>query len=453
MQPLSITPSSTTINTISTYTIVMNRAFDPSGFATAWQTELVPAGSNLTIRFPAGYNTSYGYTCTVNDLAKTCTPSGQNVTFEGLFPTAQALESVTIVISNVLNPSPAYVTDEFLGYVGNDFTLAGDGLASVTLTPASFQTCSVTFNPSTVNKTGAMTINVTPQNSIPSTGTVVVSFPSLGYWFNDISSTPFPVTSSMTCSNTTANVNQLISCTGATSTFGSTTASRQVTASFLFSTSMLSNFGFQISNIISPPTNYSTRDLISIYSVSNGNIIDSCVVVVSGLQPNNVTMTIGTNPPTTPLVVNRNVSLRFSINLVDTINSLDNFIFVFPTGSRIFTPTFAGPMTFTSASLSGTSVSVSQSTSPLRTFASGYILNITMSTFTAPPSTQTSSPILMYINRDGATKMVGSATIQAVMSSLNYTVTPDSNLVNQNTTYVFNVTISDAILPTGRIKI
>lgn len=59
-----------------------------------------------------------------------------------------------------------------------------------------------------------MQINASPQNTIPSTGTVVVIFPSLGYWYYDINTIAFPVVSSMTCSNTTSNVNQMLTCAG-----------------------------------------------------------------------------------------------------------------------------------------------------------------------------------------------------------------------------------------------
>jgi hypothetical protein len=216
---------------------------------------------------------------------------------------------------------------------------------------------------------------------------------------------------------------------------------------------MSSPFGFQISGITSPPTNYSIHDTITISSVSNGSLIDTCTTVITGLQPNNVTMSIGPNPVATPIVVNKNVTLRFSITLVDTMNSYDTFTIVFPTGIKIYTPTFGGLLTFTGPSLTGTTVTVSQSTTSIKAYSSGYVLNITFSTITAPPSTQVTSPIYFYINRDGNTKMVGSSTIQASMDSLNFSVTPSSNLVNQNTSYVFVVNINDPILSSGRIKI
>lgn len=448
MQPLTVSPVATTINTVTNFTIFFNRAWDPSGFGTNWASEAVPAGSNLTITFPTGYNTSYGYSCQANNVPATCTAVGQNVTLTGLFPTSNYLQNITILVTNVLNPSPAFTTDEFLGYVGNDYTVAQDGFASITLTAANFAACSVTFNPSNVNKSGVMLVGATPTNTIPSTGSVVVNFPSLGYWYYDISAIPFPVLSSMTCSNTTSNVNQMLTCTGSNNG-----VNKLVTASSLFSVSTIGAFGFQIGGLTSPPTNYSTKDLITITSMQNGYAIDTCTTVISGLQPNTASMTIGPNPPTTPIVVNKNVTLRFQINLVDTMNSYDTFTVVFPTGYKIYSPTFGGLLTYTGASLTNTTVTVAQSTSTIKSYSTGYVLNVTFSTITAPPSTQVSSPIYFYINRDGNTKMVASNTIQANANSLTFTVTPNSYLVNQNTTYVFAITTTDPILSSGRIKI
>jgi hypothetical protein len=293
-----------------------------------------------------------------------------------------------------------------------------------------------------------MQINVSPQNLIPSSGTIIVAFPTLGYWYYDIGLIPFPISSSMICSNTIANVNNILTCIGSNNG-----TNKLVTASFLFTNNTSSPFGFQISGITSPPTNYSIHDTITISSVSNGSLIDTCTTVITGLQPNTVTMSIGPNPVVTPIVVNKNVTLRFSITLIDTMNSYDTFTIVFPTGIKIYTPTFGGLLTFTGPSLTGTTVTVSQSITSIKAYPTGYILNITLSTITAPPSTQVTSPIYFYINRDWNTKMIGSSTIQASMNSLNFSVTPSSNLVNQNTSYVFVVNITDPILSSGRIKI
>lgn len=111
MQPLTVSPLSTTINTLTNYSIFFNRAYDPSGIGTNWATQVVPAGSNIVITFPTGYNTSYGYACQANNVATPCTVSGQNVTLSGLFPSDNYLQNITILITNVLNPSPAFTTD------------------------------------------------------------------------------------------------------------------------------------------------------------------------------------------------------------------------------------------------------------------------------------------------------------------------------------------------------
>lgn len=147
----------------------------------------MPAGSTLIIRFPQGYNTSYGYSCQVGGITYSCSASGQNITITGIFSQATAIDTLSVVISNVLNPTPALTTTDFLCYLGNDYTTeSATGYASVTLQAGALKDCSVSFNPTTVNKTAAMRIYATPTNSIGLSSSVVVTFPSLGYWYYDL---------------------------------------------------------------------------------------------------------------------------------------------------------------------------------------------------------------------------------------------------------------------------
>ena len=54
-----------TINVYTSYTITIDRTVDSSGTTAPWSTSPVPAGSNITIMFPAQFNMSVGYTCPV----------------------------------------------------------------------------------------------------------------------------------------------------------------------------------------------------------------------------------------------------------------------------------------------------------------------------------------------------------------------------------------------------
>jgi hypothetical protein len=108
-------------------------------------------------------------------------------------------------VDKVRNPTPAITTDEFMATVGNDQTISSSSPnAIVILSPAFFQSCSITFNPGNVDRNASMIVTATPTNSIPLNGTVVVTFPNAGFWFYDIQMQNFGVNNPMLCANTTS---------------------------------------------------------------------------------------------------------------------------------------------------------------------------------------------------------------------------------------------------------
>lgn len=112
---------------------------------------------------------------------------------------------MTIVITNVKNPSPSGPTGEFMGKVGNDYTVESTNPnAILQLEPALFQNCSWTFSPATVNRANSMVLYVTPTNKIPLNGSLVITFPIAGYWFYDILQQGFNISTSMVCTNLTS---------------------------------------------------------------------------------------------------------------------------------------------------------------------------------------------------------------------------------------------------------
>jgi hypothetical protein len=159
--------------------------------------------------------------------------------------------------------------------------------------------------------------------------------------------------------------------------------------------------------------------------------------------------------PTTTMVVNQPVLLRFGITLTDIINYYDTFQISFPTGSKLtaLSVSGGGGITLTNLKLTNSTTITFGQVSTNKNYPAGSILNITFSNFTAPPSTQITQPIVLTILRDLYSKMIGSGTVQAIMSTLSFTVAATSTLVNLNTSYVFNITIADAISSSGRIKI
>lgn len=166
--------------------------------------------------FPSVYSTLAGYNCNVPSyFTQTpydgCYVSGQKLIIPNLFPTDTALKDMTIVVNNVRNPTPATTTAEFMATIGNDYTVASaNPNAVVILTPANFQSCTVSFSPGNVNRNASMVIATTPTNSIPADGTILVTFPNAGSWFYDIMLQPFGVSSSMLCINTTSVLLKLL---------------------------------------------------------------------------------------------------------------------------------------------------------------------------------------------------------------------------------------------------
>lgn len=76
-----------------------------------------------------------------------------------------------------MNPSPAILTSPFTARIGNDTTVS-DQTGSVILTPGVFSSLTINFDPSTVNTTSNMVITATLGNSVPQSGSIIVTFPS-----------------------------------------------------------------------------------------------------------------------------------------------------------------------------------------------------------------------------------------------------------------------------------
>lgn len=198
---VDVAADTTVINKVTFYTFSVNRMEDSVGYATPFSTP-VPAGSNITVKFPPVYNTSYGYNCLVDNVIYSCSNVGQLIVITGYFTTDIAVSTMTIVINNVLNPSPASLTAEFIVTMGDDSSdVSTNNFAAVQLQSDNFTSCSITFSPNVLNRTNiAMTIRASPQNPIPSTGSIVITYPSTNKWFYDLANQAFP-TSSATCTN------------------------------------------------------------------------------------------------------------------------------------------------------------------------------------------------------------------------------------------------------------
>lgn len=192
---------------------------------------------------------------TIQSLSPTgysCAVQGNRLIFTGALSSLSDLHirNITVNYGNILNPSPAFKTGEFTGYLGNDIAVP-NGNTFIQLSPATFSSCYITFgNGSFVNQTSPAIFNFTLLNQLNSSSSVRVNFPSITKtWTNDISQTILPIQSGpMSC---TGHANALTNpiCTGNYAAF-------TVSATSIFSSVVSSGqkVSFQINNFLSPPT-------------------------------------------------------------------------------------------------------------------------------------------------------------------------------------------------------
>lgn len=85
-----MSPDTPVINKVTFYTLYVDRSTDPDGIKID-PVATIAAGSSITIKFPSVFNTSYGYTCSIDNINYACTSVGQNVVMTSYFTTAMAV--------------------------------------------------------------------------------------------------------------------------------------------------------------------------------------------------------------------------------------------------------------------------------------------------------------------------------------------------------------------------
>jgi hypothetical protein len=261
----SISVSTLTINQPAAYSFYAFRNQDDNLNPTPYATQLVPAASKITVIFPAQYSlTVTTPVCTsllINDNAVTTfttSIAANNFTISNAVPSSLAIANVTIVIANVNNPYPAITTDPFVIGIGQDVSSSS---TTVTLTPAAFQNCNLTFSPAYVNSTGAMVVYVKPTNHILVSGYIQVEFASNMQWSQDVSTSHTLPLSSAACTVLSGQTTSA-SCAGTAAT-----ATVDFTINSMNSTKLTQALSFQINGLFSPPTT-TPPDTVSITSYS-----------------------------------------------------------------------------------------------------------------------------------------------------------------------------------------
>ena len=84
----------------------------------------------------------------------------------------------------------------------------------------------------------------------------------------------------------------------------------------------------------------------------------------------------------------------------------------------------------------------------------GTICRITIGRYTSPSSTLPVSPFTLQVyNQQNGLKMEGSTSLTATAKTYTMTVTPVSYLINEPTTYTFQIDVTDTMLNTSMIDL
>jgi hypothetical protein len=208
---VKITAASLITNTVTSYTAFFDRTQTTTFGPTAWNTTFLNTSSIATLAFPSNFTLnasaitcSYQLNLTGAFLPGTCTVSGTQITLSNFLTATNTLSSLTLTITNILNPFPGGKTGVFSGIVGLDSSfLKTNTDTQVTIAPAP-ATCNFTFFSPYVYSTGNMIFTMTTTNIFPlnnTVGSIIIQFPSTKLWSAELDPTrAMPITTSgMVC--------------------------------------------------------------------------------------------------------------------------------------------------------------------------------------------------------------------------------------------------------------
>jgi hypothetical protein len=153
------------------------------------------------------------------------------------------------------------------------------------------------------------------------------------------------------------------------------------------------------------------------------------------------------------MIVNQKVGVMINMTFADTVDENDQFQIIFPNSLNVSYTNVTGSGSFGSSSLVGKTLSVTQNTAASITYYTQQFIVINFYTLTAPSNTRISDPITVNLIRNGYLKMTGTASIQALPSSISGAVNNTIKTVFASTSYVFNITLNDPLSSAGHIKI
>lgn len=435
---LVATPTITTINQGSNYTFLFYRDLDP--VLNDLQTSTtIPVGSIITITFPSSFSslTTGSYNCTTG---LTCTMSGYTLTVSGYYNASTSDPYPTFTVFNITNPGKSGSSGEFAysiktsaGTVVDSSAGAGSNLqlfSAVTLTPGSFQSCSLS-TAGTVYSKAPLTLAATPSNPIPSGGALVLTIPQT--WSNSYQTDRLIAT--LVCANLT-NTKSTLACSYDIPT-------STITVSNLNSDPITASFSFTISNVTLPPT-VDAPDSIGMYSkLSSGETIDTCSASITGVVAatlQNVTLTASV------MTVARgfNGTLRFTNPVL--MSNLDYVVITVPASigppGDIAVTGYANPV----RTIVGAVINITYFSDTI--ILANNRITVTLINATNPPNIKQTDNLLIQIFRSNRLVQSGTVTYQSTAGSLTANLTSTSYSTNGNTSSQLLVTTSSP-LPVG----
>ena len=152
------------------------------------------------------------------------------------------------------------------------------------------------------------------------------------------------------------------------------------------------------------------------------------------------------------MTVNSLVGLRFTAVLAVPINRNDYFSITFPSGTTFSYNSIYGISFYNlPPTISGQTVLIYHNSTVTRTFNQSTAYIITFQNFQAPPSTAPTDNITFSVLRNGYPIMTGTASLTAVSSTLNASVTLSNTKVATLNNYIFTITMSNPLSSTGTI--
>lgn len=445
---MSAAPVVTTINANTTYQItIVNGNLNTTTNSTAV----------IEITFPSNFftlNTSQTYTCfNTNTPSQTypCHASTTNV-IQISNPNITSLVG-QISVSTIKNPgSQEQVTFSYVFKYSNG-TIISQATSSLfrSYTPGNLQSCSVNFNPSSVQSTSTVTITMALGDQIPTNGSIYITFPSSWTYSANSSSTPVITSLTQTCT--------LIS-GGAylTSALGCSTFGQQITINQCFSTTAPNgtSLSFSISNILSPPTNYNGYTItVSTYTDSY-TLIDQTSCTANQVGPTSIPgissttqLTVGT---TSSYALNFNAPVPIAgsdLLMISAVSPYDTY-FSFGSTTTVYLSTAQQLAISTSNSSSITLVFPST----MSTFSTGTNISIIAGLYIQPLINSGAKSLTITLLRSGYSYATQSFPLTILPNSLvTPTITLNTYMVSTVATYTFNVGLTNPLATKSRIII